>query len=1135
MSTSAQTSDCGCCEGVTKVTPLTIQNLPGLSTISYRIGIQPQFKETMIASLSQNKYLKKYPVLSQLTTRSDDDLTMDLFDAWATVADVLTFYQERFANEGFLRTAKERLSVLQLARSIGYELSPGVAASTYLAFTLDATGSVTQTAIKAGTKVQSMPLQGQVPPQLPQTYETVQSIIAYPQFNNLQPSLTVPQTQADIDGSNHVYFVGTSTKLNPGDKLLVVKVSKGVQTPSEMRTVLSVTPDASLQQTDVELTPDAVSFDDSPPTLEYRSQWSSPPSGPSTPSSVNDLSLANVQQIMSSYPTQSSLVAYLAQQGWDAADFADVVNSYGDALSPPPDVLVYALRVSAGIFGSSAPAWKSLPLSMTTGPPSGWTAPSGTGTASPPPGPYPANWDQVATVFTDSQGNEYEPYPTIYLSGSYPTVAKDTWVVLQSRGTTCAYLVDDAWEDTLADFLLTSKVTGLSLTLGPFASSLKAPPSGAFAVSLSAANGPAGCSVTLSATSGGGTAGTSGTTGTAGTTGTTGATGTQGTTGTPGTTGTSGTSGAPTGTSGATGTQSVRKAEFLPPSAEDLESEPEETPQSSPRIDMAGLPPQKASPGSSSPRAAPLFFTPNATYYFYFGGTSLGSTQAASGGSFSFQFVVPSTAAPGIYPITVTDQNGNDVPVFMEGTPDSPLAFEVLFSPRGTNAFAQPELLELAALPDNSAVEGAGIKLDTFVAGLQIDQNIAVTGLLSLQTDQSASETASEILTISDIDPFSGGSPPVTTIYVQSPTSLVAGLANSYERATVTINANVALATHGSTVSNEALGSGDPSQPYLEFTLRQASQSTPLTFVPSATQTGAASTLVVSVSNGGPSIPWNLAPSLYNIPPASQSYAVRIQDDETVNVLFGAARPPVGTENITATYRVGIGLVGMVQANQLTLLASRPLGLRSVTNPLPSSGAADPQDIDDARENAPLTVLTMGRIVSLTDCENFARSYQGIGKAVAVSAWAGETEYIRLIVASATQGQVTGTLLSSLQGSISNFADPSIQVSVEPYTPLTFNVEGWIEPDTPEIQQAVLAALQSKYSFASMGFGQPVYLSDVIATIQQVQGVTATNVTGLYVYPGPASSNPTLACDVDELLILNPDQQGVNLSVNPSP
>jgi len=50
---------------------------------------------------------------------------------------VLTFYQERIANEGYLGTATERRSILELARLVGYELRPGVAASVYLAYVLD--------------------------------------------------------------------------------------------------------------------------------------------------------------------------------------------------------------------------------------------------------------------------------------------------------------------------------------------------------------------------------------------------------------------------------------------------------------------------------------------------------------------------------------------------------------------------------------------------------------------------------------------------------------------------------------------------------------------------------------------------------------------------------------------------------------------------------------------------------------------------------------------------------------------------------------------------------------------------------------------------------------------------------------
>src|SRR5678816_3746877 len=89
-----------------------------------------------------------YTPLRALTTRDPSDFSIALLDGWATVADVLTFYEERIANEGFLRTATERRSILELARLIGYELNPGVAASVHLAYTVDtATGAPTEVTV----------------------------------------------------------------------------------------------------------------------------------------------------------------------------------------------------------------------------------------------------------------------------------------------------------------------------------------------------------------------------------------------------------------------------------------------------------------------------------------------------------------------------------------------------------------------------------------------------------------------------------------------------------------------------------------------------------------------------------------------------------------------------------------------------------------------------------------------------------------------------------------------------------------------------------------------------------------------------------------------------------------------------
>src|SRR5262249_51105786 len=145
---------CGCCTGTVRETPEIIANRPALSSIAYRVGRWSTFDESMLAALSD----PAFPALGLLRTRASDDFTIALLDSWAVVLDILTFYQERFANEAYLRTAVDRRSVFDLAALVGYQPSPGVAASTLLAFTLSsAKGSPANVLIPAGTRVQSIP------------------------------------------------------------------------------------------------------------------------------------------------------------------------------------------------------------------------------------------------------------------------------------------------------------------------------------------------------------------------------------------------------------------------------------------------------------------------------------------------------------------------------------------------------------------------------------------------------------------------------------------------------------------------------------------------------------------------------------------------------------------------------------------------------------------------------------------------------------------------------------------------------------------------------------------------------------------------------------------------------------------
>ena len=219
----------------------------------------------------------------------------------------------------------------------------------------------------------------------------------------------------------------------------------------------------------------------------------------------------------------------------------------------------------------------------------------------------------------------------------------------------------------------------------------------------------------------------------------------------------------------------------------------------------------------------------------------------------------------------------------------------------------------------------------------------------------------------------------------------------------------MAPATHGETVS-EVLGSGNGSQPYQRFTLRQA----PLTYVSAETPSGTETTLQVRVND----VLWHEAPTLFGRGPRDRVYTTRAGDDGKVTVLFGdgrtGARLPSGTENVRATYRKGIGKAGNVKAGQLSLLLTRPLGVRAALNPLPAAGGDDPETLDRARRNAPLTVLTLDRIVSLRDYEDFARAFAGIAKALATWTWDGERQGVFVTVAG-VDGAAAGRKRRDLQ------------------------------------------------------------------------------------------------------------------------
>ena len=339
-----------------------------------------------------------------------------------------------------------------------------------------------------------------------------------------------------------------------------------------------------------------------------------------------------------------------------------------------------------------------------------------------------------------------------------------------------------------------------------------------------------------------------------------------------------------------------------------------------------------------------------------------------------------------------------------------------------------------------------------------------------------------------------------TTVRLASP------LGRAYDRATLRVNANVARATHGESV-DELLGGGDAGHPNQRLRLHQA----PLTYIGADTPSGTRSTLTVRVAGTA----WEERATLYEAARTDHAYTIEIADDATAEVVIGdgveGARLPSGQANVRASYRKGIGAAANVRAGQLTTLLLRPLGLNAVVNPEPASGGEDPQHLAQARENAPLTVLTLDRAVSRLDYADFARAFAGIAKADATWIANGPERGVVVTVAGLAGARVVegDPLHLRLVEALRTYGDPLLPLRVISYQPIGFYLSLDVKVDAAEEAKVVLegvrTALVSAFAFDARSFGQSVSIDEVAAIAHGVKGVIAIDVTTLRRSDQPAT------------------------------
>ena len=207
-------------------------NPPGLSAIADRAGDFAGVREALLRPLPGEVAISGWRPAA-------GDLGLQVLEWWAYLADILTFYNERYANESYLRTATRDVSVADLVALLGYRPAPGLAATGTLGVVRRPAHPSEPLVIPAG-----MPVGSVATPGIPaQTFE-VDAAAAFTDPSQLPVALEPDTTLAlNSDGSLTIRLAGKVTSVAAGDELLFVnRAFAGVSEDWAIVTVTAVAP-----------------------------------------------------------------------------------------------------------------------------------------------------------------------------------------------------------------------------------------------------------------------------------------------------------------------------------------------------------------------------------------------------------------------------------------------------------------------------------------------------------------------------------------------------------------------------------------------------------------------------------------------------------------------------------------------------------------------------------------------------------------------------------------------------------------------------------------------------------------------------------------------------------------------------
>jgi uncharacterized phage protein gp47/JayE len=279
--------------------------------------------------------------------------------------------------------------------------------------------------------------------------------------------------------------------------------------------------------------------------------------------------------------------------------------------------------------------------------------------------------------------------------------------------------------------------------------------------------------------------------------------------------------------------------------------------------------------------------------------------------------------------------------------------------------------------------------------------------------------------------------------------------------------------------------------------------------------------LVVYVGQGSAFTPWTYVESLSVASPRDLVFTTRLNADGTTTVIFGDGVNgliPQANQLISALYKVSIGIAGNVAADTVEEVTFIPgngnpelLSLLSVGNGTAAVGGADADSGTQLRKKIKGAIIARKRAITLADFEYLANTVSQVGRTKAIGAI---YTNITLYMQPQDDGTVTPGIVNSVQTNawdeikarVETYLEDKIpvgtSVSVQPptYLPIYLTLALTINDSYKQsaVKLAVSKALLNAggvFSYENNEFGRSIPVSKIIATVAQIPGVEAVDLT----------------------------------------